>query len=62
MAASKVLLLSVIGLTMQWTIASAGWYGVPLASVGTFNSFLFRGAPGFTERKEQLISTVSWQN
>ena len=29
------------------------------ASVGTFNAFLFRGAPVFEERKELLIETVS---
>ena len=29
------------------------------ASVGTFNSFLFRAAPEFQERKDKLIKTVS---
>ena len=29
------------------------------ASVGTFNTFLFRSAPGFQERKELLVKRVS---
>ncbi len=62
MAATKLVftaICSMVVLSLQLSLAGAHWYGVPVASVGTFNAFLFRGAPGFQERKDQLIKTVS---
>ncbi len=62
MALPKLIAIySVIGLSLEWSVASAGQNRVPFTSVGTFNAFLFRGAPGFPERKEQLIKTVSFK-
>ncbi len=61
MALPKLVLIaicSMIGLSVEWSVASAHWYR-PIASVGTFNALLSRNTPGFAERKQQLINTVS---
>ncbi len=41
-------------------VDAQGYRGAPGVTVGTFNTYLLRGAPGFQERKERLAQTVSY--
>ncbi len=48
------------GVDAQGYRGAPGVQNVKKATVGTFNTYLLRGAPGFQERKERLAQTVSY--